>query len=126
MDALVLALNTAGALRWATRFDGDVHLTDLQPIGGDEVAVLGTFSGELRVEDERRTSAGQRDVFLAELEANGALVRLRVLGGVGDEDDAALIVHADAFEVALGVQVPFGGFSDGDAEGPLEVLVLPR
>ncbi|MEM6955867.1 MAG: hypothetical protein AAF645_09260 [Myxococcota bacterium] len=126
MDALVLALNTAGALRWATRFDGDVHLTDLQPIDGDEVAVLGTFSGELRVEDERRASAGQRDVFLAELEANGALVRLRVLGGVGDEDDAALIVHADAFEVALGVEVPFGGFSDGDAEGPLEVIGLPQ
>jgi hypothetical protein len=117
---------------WAVRFHGagmqypeNVAISD----AGD-IAVLGTFSGELRIDDDPQAfvenSAG-RDVFVARFTQSGELQWLKSFKGDGaqlGEDIAFDPVGNVVFSVDNGGAVDFGGGTKTNAsDEPDSVLV---
>jgi hypothetical protein len=99
-DGFVVALDRAGAIRWAHRLGGPGHdgATAVSATPAGRVAIAGTFEGQAEVFGRAVRARGTRDAFVAMLTAEGALAWLVTLEAT---DDAVL--HALAVDPSGGV-----------------------
>jgi hypothetical protein len=98
----------------------------------EDVIVAGSFQGELEIDppggDRPLASAGDSDVFVARLDAQGRVVWRQRLGGPGT--DRASVAAADAGRIVLGLQlassaeleaIPFPPGADGQPAQPARI-----
>ncbi|XXX74568.1 hypothetical protein WMF30_43660 [Sorangium sp. So ce134] len=113
-DIFVSRLESSGAHIWSKRFGGagDQRATAVAADASGNVLIVGTFDGTLDFASPGAvlTSSGGTDVFVAKLNASGAHVWSKRLGGAGDQRAVSVAVDSN-----LGVSVA------GDFDGPLDV-----
>lgn len=114
-DIFVARYDAGGAHQWSRRF-GDAYFAqsgfDIAAGGDGGVVVTGWFWGTVDLGGGTLTSAGEKDVFVAEFDADGAHLWSRRFGDTGWDagfgvaaDGSGNFLLAGAFEVS----VDFGG-----------------
>jgi hypothetical protein len=95
---------------WRLRASGDsgAQVTGLETAGRSLFAV-GSFSGDMEWADQRLSSLGGSDVFVARFEPTGPVRWLLRLGGAGEDQGDALALATDGAVVAVGM---FSGQAD--------------
>ncbi|WP_437314173.1 SBBP repeat-containing protein [Sorangium sp. So ce385] len=97
LDAFVLKLDgSTGSVVWAHQV-GDASTQEGRAVAIDSrgnVLWLGHFAGTIRLGGTTRTSAGMRDVFLAQLDPSGAPVWLKSAGDSLEQFGVAVAVDA--------------------------------
>ena len=92
----------AGAVIWARLMGGSGRASaeELEVDRNGDILVLGTFSGTIDFDPgpgvTQLTSAGEDDVFVLKLDADGKLIWVRQFGGTGDDGHSAY-----AFDLAV-------------------------
>jgi hypothetical protein len=83
-DAFLVKYQADGTLAWADVFGGPGNdaIRALASDGRGNIFITGSFQGDLTIGAENLTSAGDRDVFIAELETDGKPVWARSVGGI--------------------------------------------
>ena len=114
-DAFVMKIDGAsGSIEWVRVFGGtgDDYGFGVDVDSNDNIIVAGRFSDSLTIGADELTSAGDRDIFLAELGPDGAPTWARSFGGPGLDEAHDLRVQQDDNIVVLGTiseTVDFGG-----------------
>lgn len=113
-DGFVVHLDASGGVVWATRLGGvGFDAAGGAVFGGDGAAfVAGVFSGEVTLGPDLLTSKGGTDMFVARLDATGAVVWARRVGGADDDIARSLAVMADGSLAVVGIakgEVDAGG-----------------
>jgi len=85
-DGHTSLLTSCGTVVWSRPFGTNVAVS---PSGA---YVAGTFSGTLDLGGTLLRAQGERDVYVAELDGNGAVLRAVALGGSEDDDVSSLAV----------------------------------
>jgi len=121
-DAFVVALTPSGAVRWVGTLGG---------AGGDSangvairddgaVVVTGRFEGTADLDPGegtlRRSSAGDRDVFVVLVDRDGALLWAQAFGGPGWDEGHAVAVGRDGEVEVVGRFSSTVDFDTGDGE----------
>lgn len=118
-DAFILKLNSDGDFLWATSFGGvgDDSGTDLNIDASGNIQLVGAFSNKVDFEPgpgiTQLISEGSLDIFLLQLDANGALDWVRQIGGTSVEYVEAMIVDNNGYIYLTG---SFEGITDFDPE----------
>jgi hypothetical protein len=103
-DCFAASFSVAGELRWSRRFGGPGD--DLcRGIGGDSfgtVSLGGNFTQSLTIGTTTLSAAGDADLFVASLDADGAPAWARRIGGTGDEEGVELDMSADGEVTVVG------------------------
>jgi hypothetical protein len=97
-DAFVAKLDTDGSHLWSRRFGGPGAVTQTQGVavdGSGNVLVLGVFGGAVDFGAGLVTSNGGEDIFVAKLDAAGALLWARHFGGAVGFDQAGQGIAVD-------------------------------
>ncbi|MRG94212.1 hypothetical protein [Polyangium spumosum] len=125
VDALVVAVDAAGGVRWAKAFgDGDVQAANAVAAGPhDRIAVAGEVAGTVDFGGGAQTSTGDADLFVAVLDPAGERIWSRLYGdaaaqrahGVAFVDGGDVVVAGDfdgQLDLGGGVVLPAGGGGD--------------
>jgi hypothetical protein len=88
-DTQTSKLASDGSLIWSQPFGALVATTP-----DERGYVAGTFSGAVTLGEHRLEASGGRDVYLAELAADGGILSAVALGGTEDDDAQSLVVDA--------------------------------
>ncbi|MDI1482628.1 hypothetical protein QHF84_38760 [Polyangium sp. y55x31] len=117
-DAFVAKLDAQGNLAWAKRFgDAKVQRTTrivITPSG--RIVLGGSFTGTINFGGTDLVSAGSSDIYVAELDAEGAHVFSRRFGGGSFEDLGGLAVDATGSLLVTGTfdtTIDFGPVAGG-------------
>jgi hypothetical protein len=95
-DAFILKLDNSGAFVWAKGFGsaGDELSSSIVMGGTGNVLVSGFFSNTIDFDPgagvDNHTSAGANDVFVTQLDATGAYVWTKQIGGIDYEESSSL------------------------------------
>ncbi len=118
-QALIVRTRNDGTIRWSVQPASAAETTALRvkelPDAG--VVVIGTFRDTLffnagTPEEIALAPRGERDVYVVRLDADGAILWARGLGGAGDDQAEDLVVFPD------GTLAVAGQFTGGDVDVP--------
>ncbi|MEO7445537.1 MAG: gliding motility-associated C-terminal domain-containing protein [Ferruginibacter sp.] len=108
-DVFVCKLSADGDFIWARKMGGDKYMfcQSLELDNQENVILTGYFDGEIDVDpgplENKFVSAGNEDIFICKLDANGILVWAKQLGGAGYESgmsvatDAAMNIYVTGY-----------------------------
>jgi hypothetical protein len=98
----VASLDAKGKFAWATTMaiDGDASLQMMSADAQGNLYVSGVFSGTLQAGEQKITSKGKKDIFLARLSKTGAVEKLFSMGGEENDVPGSLSVNAQG-QIAL-------------------------
>lgn len=101
----ITELDKKGMFIWVTTFaaTGDTYLSVIGTDNQGNIYVSGTFSGSLEVENQKVTSKGKKDVFLARLSKSGTVEKLFSFGSEEDDSPSSLSVDTLGNIVIAGV-----------------------
>ncbi len=107
-DAFVASLGPNGEFRYAHRVgDGTMQNGGAVALGADgSVFWTGSFEGAINLGGHALTSAGNADVFVAQIDKAGKVLWAKALGGAGTESDGSLVIDAQG-------QVLVAGYYEG-------------
>jgi hypothetical protein len=93
-DGFVAKLDAQGSVAWGVRIGdtADDAVSDVVVTDDGHVHIAGEFRGKMKLGANTLTSAGGSDVFVADLDSDGAWLYSERLGGAYDERAARLIV----------------------------------
>lgn len=100
---------TENAVRWALSIQGESGSGRVRGLAAavDDVFVTGTFAGTLALAGAAPvSSAGERDLFVASLSADGEVRWVGRIGADGDDEGAEIAVSPDGERILIG-----GGFA---------------
>jgi hypothetical protein len=120
-DAFVLAFDPGGKLRWTASAGGAGYdsCADLARLPSGRIAIVGTASDGAKLGALSPRGFGDRDAFMALLDATTGEILTAALGGSPDGDEArSIAVAGDAIYAT--------GWFGGDATFGARTLVLPR
>ena len=103
-DVVMVRFDANGAHQWTRQFGDDQVQTgvDIAIDANHRIVVLGEFQGSIDLGDGARASAGGRDIFLAQFNANGSVRWSRAIGGAGDEYAFDVVVDSNDEPVVVG------------------------
>lgn len=106
-DAVILALDWNGALRWAHQLRSDAHviIDGLVSLPDGSVLFTGAFERSLVLAERETVAIGSRDCFVARVDEHGAAVSLTGLGGTQETCCRSIAVDGD--------EAWFAGFFNG-------------
>jgi hypothetical protein len=112
-DAFVVKLDSGGGHLWSRAYgDAAEQRAHAVALDGDgNVIVAGSFAGSITFKGTKHDAVG-RDAFVMKLDANGAEVAFRQLGGAGDQDARAVAADAGGNVVVSGdfaTEIDLGG-----------------
>jgi hypothetical protein len=114
-DVLVAKLDATGHPLWARRF-GDEKCQQAYAVAvdaDDDVALAGVFYGTIDFGQGALPSHGERDLFVAKLDPNGAVLWAHGFGGVGYQDATSVAFDQQGNVVVVGVFDPALDFGAG-------------
>ncbi|MDA3932875.1 MAG: hypothetical protein PF630_00795 [Gammaproteobacteria bacterium] len=129
VDAFVVKLAADGKLLWVKVFANRLgsQAWKLAPDGNGGVIVQGTYQDSLAVEDIQLTAVGQRDLFLARMDADGHLLWLRSLGSKNNEAFGDLAVSGNIVYELLATEGSIVDLSPVDlGRGHSDVILVQR
>jgi hypothetical protein len=145
-DSYVVSFDSTLARRWGVHIGGTreqyVRAIAIDPAGN--AGIIGSFKGPIDLGGTTHTGVGQRDVFLARLDANGAFTWAQTYGDYGDDIARGLAIDAEGNLLLTGVfrgTLDFGGgalrggaqwntflarLGEGSIEPVLDIALSPR
>jgi hypothetical protein len=112
----VASLTAKGKFNWVKSFNANGEAI-IQKICADtegNIYLTGVFSGTLTGDDQKVTSSGKKDIFLAKINKDGTLEKLISMGGLEDDAPGAISTdNAQNITIAGAFGAPFtiGEFS---------------
>jgi hypothetical protein len=129
-DIFVLSLNADGSTAWAKAFGGtssDYGYGVAVRADGSAV-VTGNFVNTVSFDGSTSlTSAGNSDIFVLSLDADGSTAWAKAFGGTGGDYGHTVAVRADGSAVVTGSfqnTVSFGGSTSFTSAGSYDIFVL--
>ena len=122
VEGFVASFDPTGAPRWSLSIGGDEDdaVTEVA-VFGDAVYVTGSFEGRAMFGDSELFTRGQRDVFVARLDAaSGAVQWVRPFGSVVNDVSVALSLSREGDRIAIA-----GALAGSASFGTVAMLVDP-
>jgi hypothetical protein len=98
-DAFVAQLDANGAFQWVRQGSSTANVIarDITRQPNGSIAITGTFEGNAVLGGTTLTHLGNKDLFVALLQPNGALQWARAAGGSGAEDSPSITTDTDGY-----------------------------
>lgn len=115
-DAFVVKYQADGTLAWAQSFGGPENdaARAIASDGRGRILITGSFQREIKIGEKALTSAGDQDVFIAELGADGNPMWARSVGGVEADNGFGIATdgHGGAYVTgSFASTAAFNGFA---------------
>ena len=103
-DIFIAKLNRDGSLAWATQAGGSAEDDGegISSLPNGSSIITGEFEGQATFGNTTLTSAGNEDVFVAKLNADGSFAWAKQAGGTGDDEGEAISFFPDGSSIVTG------------------------
>ena len=103
-DIFIAKLNRDGSLAWATQAGGSAEDDGegISSLANGSSIITGEFEGQATFGNTTLTSAGDEDVFVAKLNADGSFAWAKQAGGTGSDEGEAISFFPDGSSIVTG------------------------
>ena len=112
-DAFIAKYQADGTLVWAQSFGGPDHdaVRAIASDGRGRILITGSFQSEIKIGEKFLASAGDRDIFIAELGDDGKTVWARSVGGIETDDGFGIATDGRGGAYVTGSFASTAGFN---------------
>jgi hypothetical protein len=85
-DAYLAKISKEGKTEWIQKFGGDGNaIANAVELNFNKVYVVGSFTGNVQIDNLSLTSKGENDIFIAAFYNSGSLIWAKQIGGLGND-----------------------------------------
>ncbi|MBI4648561.1 MAG: T9SS type A sorting domain-containing protein [Bacteroidia bacterium] len=127
MASYIAKLDNTGKIIWLSQITGKDFSTGKSIVTDTEnnIYVTGYFSGNIYTDNEKHSSNGLNDIFIAKYDKNGKLIWFKQWGGIGNDEGAALtIIENTLYFTGIFSEKFQINNSTIDLEGTIDIILL--